>query len=128
MLFGTPDNKNREMKKVLILLAAIVILASSCMDKLTPSMTATPVTQEVSYRGGDVNVHLETEFPWISSTDFDELVITPSAGVGNTDVKITVPASESGFTRNFKVKFTAKSDSSTFVKNIVITQQYNPGK
>ena len=85
------------MKKLIILLAAVLSIFTACKDKNQPSsITCEPASKMVSLSGDEFIVTLKSTAAWTATASQTWVSIHPSSGQGDAFVTITVAAGDAG--------------------------------
>ena len=85
------------MKKLIILLAAVLNVFTACKDKNQPSsITCEPTSKTVSLSGDEFIVTLKSTAAWTATANQTWVSIHPSSGQGDAFVTITVAAGDAG--------------------------------
>lgn len=85
------------MKKLIILLAAVLSIFTACKDKNQPSsITCEPASKTVSLSGDEFIVTLKSTAAWTATANQTWVSIHPSSGQGDAYVTITVAAGDAG--------------------------------
>lgn len=114
------------MKKYLLLLTIVVAALSSCVKDVDPEISTDIYAQQTTPEGCEFSVNIKTNAPWSASCNFDDIIITPASGIGNSTATIKVPQYFGRVTKLINVAFTAASDSKSVKTSVVITQESLP--
>lgn len=115
------------MKRYLLMLSLLAIALVSCTKEVSPEISASVFSQQTDSKGCEFSVNIKSNAPWTAESNYSEVTVTPSSGIGNGQATIKVPQYLGRATKLVTVTFTAHSDTLSTNKAIVaITQQSLP--
>ncbi len=101
------------MKKLLILLAAVMAVFTACKDKNSPeTITIDPTAKTVAAMGEEFVVTLKSTAAWTATANQSWITVNPASGQGDAFVTIKVASGEAG---EAKVLFSNGEGSATLV-------------
>lgn len=93
------------MKKLLVILAAVAMLAS-CAQEPVGELSLSQESVSMDSSGGEIRLNVTSNFSWTGNCGTSDIVMSSKAGeAGTTEVVVTVPGNPGEEERTIEVKF-----------------------
>lgn len=114
------------MKKTLILLVGMMLLASACTQETSLGISSDITSFQFDADGGSFDAIIFTNGSWTAACDDDAVVCSPASGDCTTPMHITVGPNEAFFTKSIRIELKTVLDDKSRTGKIVITQACRP--
>ncbi len=109
------------MRKIIPIILAIVLIATSCHKVVDPEISVNPYAITCDYNGGSFDVNVYCNVDWTADCDTLGITISPTSGKKDGSIRISVPATTSKSTQVARITFTAKGEESSRLAKTVVT-------